>query len=62
MVVTVVTGGNTPNMYFIAGSDMKSPEAFHNGNSAAPDSHKNRSLCSRVRAFSEVTYASRRHV
>ncbi|HHT0105337.1 TPA: hypothetical protein ACTXAP_004734 [Raoultella planticola] len=41
---------------------MKSPEAFHNGDSAAPDSHKNRSLCSRVRAFGEVVYASRRHV
>nr|DAV45961.1 MAG TPA: hypothetical protein [Caudoviricetes sp.] len=41
---------------------MKSPDAFHNGDSAEPDSHKNRSLCSRARAFGEVTYASRRHV
>ncbi|MGQ4640170.1 hypothetical protein ACUIG5_00010 [Raoultella ornithinolytica] len=41
---------------------MKSPDAFHNGYSAAPDSPQNRSLCSRVRAFGEVTYASRRHV
>ncbi|MGG7944399.1 hypothetical protein PGN95_17390 [Klebsiella aerogenes] len=41
---------------------MKSPINALNGYSAAPDSQQNRSLCSRVRAFCEVAYASRRHV
>ncbi|HFZ0149085.1 TPA: hypothetical protein ACIJM1_004015 [Klebsiella aerogenes] len=44
---------------------MKSPiNALNalNGDSVAPDSQQNRSLCSRARAFCEVAYASRRHV
>ncbi len=60
-MVQVGTGGYESNMHFIAGSDMKSPINALNGDSAAPDSQQNRSLCSRVRAFCEVTYASRRH-